>query len=125
MKVLVDSSVWIDHLRRSEPHLAELLGAGQVVSHSAVIGELACGTFRRREQVLQDLQRLPALTHARIEEAMHLVERYRLWGHGLGWTDVLLLASCRLGGAALWTRDRALRAAAGEVGVAYALPGPG
>ena len=118
MKVLVDTSVWIDHFRRRGPHLAELLAGGLVVSHSAVIGELACGTLRERSRVLQDLQRLPALPHPRPEEALHLVERYRLWGHGLSWTDVLLLSSCRLGGATLWTRDRALITAAIELGVA-------
>ncbi|MGE3309787.1 MAG: type II toxin-antitoxin system VapC family toxin [Limisphaerales bacterium] len=124
MKVLVDTSIWIDHFRRRDPHLAELLAAGRVVSHSAVIGELACGTLRERERVLRDLQCLPTLSHARVEEALHLVERSRLWGRGLGWTDILLLASCRLGGAALWTRDRALRAGAVELGVAYAMPRP-
>lgn len=125
MKVLVDTSVWIDHFRRSHPHLSELLVDGHVVHHSAVIGELACGTLRERDRVLHDLQRLPGLPQARAEEALHLVERHRLWGRGLGWTDVLLLASCRLGGADLWTRDRALHAAAVELGVAYALPRPG
>jgi len=83
---------------------------------------MACGNLRERDRVLQDLQRLPSLPHARPEEALHLVERHRVWGCGLGWTDVLLLASCRLGGAKLWTRDRALNAGAGEVGVAYAQP---
>lgn len=125
MNVLVDTSVWIDHFRRREPRLAELLAAGQVVGHSAVIGELACGTLRERERILQDLQRLPTLVHARVDEALLLLERHRLWGRGLGWTDVLLLASCRLGGAALWTRDRSLNAGAVELGVAYAVARPG
>ena len=122
MKVLVDTSVWIDHFRQRERHLVELLAAGQVVSHRAVIGELACGTLRERDRVLHDLQRLPELPYPRAEEAMHLVECHRLWGRGLGWTDVLLLASCRLGGATLWTRDRALNTAAVQLGVAYAFP---
>lgn len=122
MKVLVDTSVWIDHLRRGDPRLAELLTAGQVVAHCAVIGELACGTLRERDRVLRDLQRLPGLPQPRSEEAFHLVELYKLWGRGLGWTDVLLLASCRLGDAILWTRDRALHAVAAELGVAFAPP---
>lgn len=119
MKALVDTSVWIDHLRRSEPELGELLGSGRVVIHPAVIGELACGTLRERDRVLRDLQHLPALPEPLAEEALHLVQRYRLWGRGLGWTDVLLLSSCRLGGASLWTRDRALKAAATELGLGY------
>ena len=129
MRVLVDTSVWINHLRRKEPELVVLLEAGQVVGHSAVIGELACGTLRDRERVLGDLRQLPSVSEPRGEEALHLLDRYRLWGRGLGWIDVLLLASCRLGGASLWTRDRALGAAAGELGVEYhpqaASPGVG
>jgi len=125
MKVLVDTSVWIDHFRRSNPHLGQLLVDGHVVHHSAVIGELACGTLRERDRVLQDLQRLPGLPRPRNEEALYLVERHRLWGRGLGWTDVLLLASCQLTGVDLWTRDRALNSAALELGLAYALPRPG
>lgn len=119
MKVLVDTSVWIDHLRRSEPELGRLLEAGVVVIQSAVIGELACGTLRDRDRVLGDLQRLPSLPEPRADEALHLVQRYRLWGRGLSWTDVLLLASCRLGGASLFTRDRALKAAAKDLDLEF------
>ena len=122
MRVLVDTSVWIDHLRRGDPQVVQLLVEGRVVCHPGVIGELACGTLRERERVLHDLQCLPMLPASSAEEALHVVERYRLWGRGLGWTDVHLLASCRLGGAALWTRDRALQAAAGELGVAVNRP---
>ncbi|MBL9126441.1 MAG: PIN domain-containing protein [Verrucomicrobiales bacterium] len=125
MKVLVDTSVWIDHLRRGDPLLVELLTAGHIVVHSAVIGELACGTLRERDRVLRDLQRLPGLPEPRPEEALHLVGCYQLWGRGLGWMDILLLASCRLGNAILWTRDRALNAAAAELGLAYSPPRAG
>lgn len=119
MNVLVDTSIWIDHLRRNEPALVELLEAGRVVRHSAVVGELACGTLRQRDRVLGNLQHLPSVTEPRSEEALLLLNRFRLWGQGLGWTDILLLASCRLGSASLWTRDRSLRAAAMELGVEY------
>lgn len=119
MKVLVDTSVWVDHLHRGEPELVERLRSGQAVVHAAVVGELACGTLRQRDRVLEDLQRLPALPEANANEALHLVNRHELWGRGLGWTDVLLLASCRLGRARLWTRDRALGAAAVGLNVHY------
>jgi predicted nucleic acid-binding protein len=119
MKVLVDTSIWIDHLRRNEPTLAALLEVNHVVGHSAVIGELACGTLRERDRVLGDLQQLPSVPEPRSEEALHLLGRYRLWGSGLGWTDILLLASCRLGGARLWTRDRALLFTARELELEY------
>lgn len=125
MKVLADTSVWIDHLRRSEPELSELLTSGRIVIHPAVIGELACGTLRDRDRVLRDLQHLPALPEPLAEEALHLVQRCGLWGRGLGWTDVLLLSSCRLGGARLWTRDRALHDAATNLGLGHdAHPAP-
>jgi predicted nucleic acid-binding protein len=83
MRVLVDTSVWIDHLRRKESGLAALLEEGQVVGHSAVIGELACGTLRDRDRVLSDLQQFPLVPEASSEEALHLLGRYRLWGRGL------------------------------------------
>lgn len=119
MMVLVDSSVWIDHLRRREPDLERLLEAGRVSTHPAVMGELACGSLRNRDRFLGDLRRLPSLPECRPEEALHLVETHRLWGRGLGWVDVLLLTSCRLAGARLWTKDRPLSTAAGALSVEY------
>lgn len=122
MKVLVDSSVWIDHLRRNEPELVELLETGRVVVQASVIGELACGALRERDRVLDNLRHLPTLPGPGLEEALYLIRQGRLWGRGLGWTDVILLASCRLGGARLWTRDRALGTAATELDLRYAPP---
>ncbi len=124
MKVLADTSVWIDHFRRSEPHLGDLLVAGHIVTHTAVIGELACGSLRERDRVLQNLRCLATLPQPRGEEALHLVEHHRLWGRGLDWTGVLVLCSCRADGAMLWTRDRALQAAATKLGLAYSAPLP-
>jgi predicted nucleic acid-binding protein len=117
--VLVDSSVWIDHLRRDEPGLRRLLELGRVATHPAVIGELACGTLRRRDQILEDLGRLPLVPECRTEEALQVIGTHRLWGRGLGWIDVLLLTSCRLARAELWTRDRPLLDAAVRLSVAY------
>jgi predicted nucleic acid-binding protein len=115
--VLVDTSVWVDHLRRSSGDLVDLLHADQVNGHPFVIGELACGTLARREEVLAllgSLEPSPVLGH---DEALHLIERNRLWGTGLGWIDVHLIGSCLVGGHALWTRDRSLADAATLCGV--------
>jgi predicted nucleic acid-binding protein len=117
--VLVDSSVWIAHLRAMNSELVKLLDAGLVRTHPWVIGELACGTLRRRHEFLQDMDRLPATPVATHLEMRTLVERERLMGHGLGWIDVALLASARLGGVRLWTKDRPLRAAAHALRVGY------
>jgi len=117
--VLVDSSVWIAHLRAADASLAKLLGSGLVRTHPWVIGEVACGTLRQRREFLRSMDGLPMTPVATQAEMRTLVERERLMGRGLGWIDVSLLASARLGGARLWTRDRALRAAARALRVAY------
>jgi len=115
--VLVDTSVWVDHLRRGVPLLGDLLVAGEVMTHRFVIGELACGDLANRAEVLALLVALPPVTVATHLEVLHLVDTYSLHGVGIGWIDAHLLASARLSHVALWTRDRRLRAAAGAVGV--------
>lgn len=111
--ILVDTSVWVDHLRGGVPELAAALEADEVLAHTMVIGELACGTMRQRTRILDDLVNLPLAPRATDGEAMHFIERRRLMGCGLGFIDVHLLASVALaGGASLWTRDRRLRKAA-------------
>ena len=119
MMVLVDSSVWIDHLHRGDQRLIRLLEAGRVSTHPAIIGELACGSLKNRSPFLAELRLLPVVSECRGDEAMHLLEEHRLWGKGLGWTDLLLLASSRIDGTRLWTRDRALLAAAKILGIAH------
>jgi predicted nucleic acid-binding protein len=114
---LVDTSVWVRHLHRSDPGLAEALGEGLVATHPFVIGELACGTMRRRGEFLGLLARLPSLDPVDHDEALHLVEGRRLWGRGLGWVDVHLLAAAIVGEASLWTADRRLADAAADLGV--------
>jgi predicted nucleic acid-binding protein len=120
MDVLVDASVWIDHLHRTEPTLVTLLGQDAVVSHDAIIGELALGSLPRRREFLANLVQLRRLPAARHDECLRLIEQHRLWGQGLGWIDVQLLAAALVNGARLWTRDRALRASARKLVVAYA-----
>lgn len=115
--MLVDTSVWIAHLRGGEDRLGTLLADGVVVTHPFVVGEMACGVSNSRGEVLSLLRRLDAAPVARHEEAMSVLERHRLAGRGLGWVDVHLLASALLAGVGLWTRDRALAMAAADLGV--------
>jgi predicted nucleic acid-binding protein len=118
MNVLVDVSVWIDHLHRSDPGLVALLQASEVVIHSAVLGELACGTLPNRRELLALWSALPPAAEVSSGEALRLIEERRLWGKGLGWSDVLLIGSSLLSPARLWTRDRPLLRAAKELGLA-------
>lgn len=116
--VLVDTSVWIDHLRKADAELSRLLNAGRVLVHPCVIGELACGNLRGRTGFLALLSRLPHSRVANDHEALELIELRRLAGRGIGWVDVHLLASSLLTACDLWTRDRALRQAAVDLGMA-------
>lgn len=110
--ILVDTSVWIDHLHEPVPRLVTLLERDEVGCHPLVIEELALGSLKRREIVLgllASLRRFPLLSH---HEVLELVEARRLWGRGLSAADAHLLGSAALSaGAGLWTRDKRLRAA--------------
>jgi predicted nucleic acid-binding protein len=120
--ILVDTSVWVDHLRAGDKTLAGLLDAGQVLAHPFVIGELALGNVRRRELVLAFLQDLPQAHVATGQEMLHFIDRHGLPGLGIGYVDAHLPAAARLTGARLWTRDRRLRAIAERSGLAVKLP---
>ena len=118
--ILVDTSVWIDHLRMGEPSLAAALEGGRVMMHPFVLGELACGNLANRSEVLELLGDLPAAPTATDPEALDFVERRALMGRGIGYIDVHLLASIALSGdACLWTRDRRLAAVAAELELAF------
>ncbi len=119
MRVLVDTSVWIDHFHRADPHLQELLRAGGVWTHTVVIGELAAGRLRQRAEILLHLQKLPRADEIDLAEGLHLLERYGLEGRGLSWSDIQLIAAANIDRLTLWTRDRALAVAAAEVGTKY------
>ncbi|MEP7010692.1 MAG: type II toxin-antitoxin system VapC family toxin [Acidobacteriota bacterium] len=108
--VLVDTSVWIDHLRQGNQRLADLLIAGRVVCHPFVIGEVACGSLRNRAGILGLLAALPSAPMATHEEVLGLLASERLYSRGLGWVDVHLLASARLLACTLWTLDKTLAA---------------
>ena len=116
--ILVDTSVWVEHLRRGLPRLATLLQEGKVLIHPWVIGELACGNLRNRGDVLELLQGLPAAVGASDSEVLLLIEREQLMGRGIGYVDAHLLASTKLSHTNLWTQDRRLAALAQEQGLA-------
>jgi predicted nucleic acid-binding protein len=116
--ILVDTSVWVDHLRADDEALRQLLEAGRVLMHPHVLGELACGNLRNRAELLELLSALPRAPVATEDEVLSFIEMNRLMGRGVGYTDVHLLASVRLEGTArLWARDRRLLAIAVELEV--------
>ncbi len=109
---LVDTSVWVQHLRTGSERLRSLLVDEQVFCHLFVMGELACGTMRERQEVLDLLKALPQARVAEHEEVLQFLEGRQLYGRGLGWVDAHLLASTVLTGCTFWTLDRPLRRAA-------------
>lgn len=106
--ILVDTSVWIDHLRIGNPRLKSLLHDERVLTHPFIVGELACGSVRHREEILGLLRALPEAHVAEHHEVLTFVESRRLYNRGIGWVDAHLLASALLSGAPLWTLDRHL-----------------
>ena len=115
--ILVDTSVWIDHLRDGDPELARLLEDVLVLGHPWVLGELSLGHLRNRREVLGLLSRLPQAVVATDAEVLTVIEGAPLHGLGIGWVDAQLLAAVRLTpDARLWTRDKRLAAAAAELG---------
>ncbi len=117
--ILVDTSVWVDYLRAGDPEVVALLESDQVCGHDYVIGELACGRLRNRTEILGLLRSLPRLATATEEEALFLIENRNLMGRGIGYIDVHLLAASILGGARVWTKDKALKAVAVEAACAH------
>ncbi len=121
--ILVDTSVWVEHLRRGDEGLADLLGKGLVLVHPFVIGELALGNLTQRQTILAALADLPQSPVASHDEVLHFIERTVLYGRGIGYVDAHLLAAVRLhGSAALWTRDKRLRESAAALEVAMGGP---
>jgi predicted nucleic acid-binding protein len=117
--ILVDTSVWIDHFRAADDQLVALLTRNEVIVHQFVVGEIALASLSKRKEVLRYLNNLPLATAATHDEVMTFIERHKLANTGLGYVDAHLLAAAALTpGAALWSRDKNLRAAAGLCGVA-------
>jgi predicted nucleic acid-binding protein len=121
--ILVDTSIWIDHLRRSEDTLSALLNDAQVCTHPMIIGELALGSLSDRRTILRLLSDLPSAPLATHAEVLSFVEAHTLFGIGLSLVDAHLLAAVRLSQSdRLWTRDRRLRRSSDELGVLADLP---
>jgi predicted nucleic acid-binding protein len=110
--ILVDTSVWVFHLRETHAGLADLLDNGKVACHPFIVGELACGNLKNRATILSLLEALPMAFLAEHEEVPAFIENHDLMGKGLGYVDVHLLASAVLTGLPLWTRDKNLGKAA-------------
>ncbi|MEZ7847894.1 MAG: type II toxin-antitoxin system VapC family toxin [Polaromonas sp.] len=121
--ILVDTSVWTDHLRASDEQMTQLLLAGQVLAHPFVIGELALGKLRNRDRVLGALQDMPQAVVATESEVLRLIGQKTLFGLGMGYIDSHLLAAVLLTpGSWLWTRDKRLLTAGAQLGIAANTP---
>ncbi len=119
--ILVDTSVWVDHLRKGVPALAAALERGEVLTHPFVIGELACGSLKNRNEVLRLLADLPVVPSATDREVLAFIDRWSLMAKGIGYVDAHLLAAAVLDGdATIWTRDKRLAASAQALKIAYA-----
>jgi hypothetical protein len=120
--ILVDTSVWIDHLRRTDAHLSNLLNEGRVRMHPYVLGEIALGSLQNRTVVLEAMRDLPTVNVATDDEVFRFIATHALFGLGIGYTDAHLLAATKLSPSTrLWTRDRRLSDAAARLGIAYEL----
>ena len=117
--ILVDTSIWIDRLRRGDRELAMLLEAGEVVCHPFVIGELACGSLARRNVILELLHALPRTAQAEHEEILAFIDDRRLHGGGIGLIDAHILWATVNEAHVVWTRDARLRRIAVRLGVAF------
>ena len=117
--VLVDTSVWVSHLRDGNNELASLLNEGRVLCHPFIIGELACGNLKDRAMILSFLQWLPMSIEAEHEEVLYFIENNRLMGKGIGYVDAHLIASAVLTGIPIWTLDKQLAQVADGLQIKY------
>ena len=117
--VLVDTSVWVSHLRKGDVDLEKLLNHGEVVCHPFIVGELACGNLRKRNEILIYLQSLPIAILAEDGEVLKFIENHQLMGKGLGYIDVHLIAAAVLTGVPLWTFDKTLDKITKKIGINY------
>jgi predicted nucleic acid-binding protein len=123
--ILVDTSVWLDHMRQSDASLARYISEKRVLMHSLVIGEIAMGALAQRDVTLEALQQLPHTITAYDEEVLRFVADHKLWGAGIGYADAHLLVSVQLTAhCTLWTRDKRLRVVAEKLSLAWPEPKP-
>ena len=115
--ILVDTSVWINHFQSKNTRLAALLEAGEVLTHSLVVGEMSLGVFRNREEIFALLDSLPKAGTATDKDVRGWIESRKTWGRGIGWIDACLVASALLTRCTFWTLDARLRRVATSLGV--------
>jgi predicted nucleic acid-binding protein len=117
--VLVDTSVWVSHLRKGNEEIKALLNNGDVMCHPFIVGELACGNIKNRTEILSLLQSLPMAIQVENEELLHFIETHSLMGKGLGYVDVQLSASALLSGVPIWTLDKSLAKISERLNISY------
>ena len=117
--VIVDTSIWVNHLRQGSKRLEVLLMDGEVMCHPFIIGELACGNLKNRTEIISLLKSLPTALLVDFEEFLFFIDQNGIYGRGIGFVDVHLLASAQISGATLWTADKRLKSAAGQLGLAF------
>ena len=117
--ILIDTSIWVSHFRYGNPELEKLLLEGKVACHPFIIGELACGNLKNRQEILSLLNALPAARTADHKEVMYFIDQHQLMSMGLGYVDVHLLASALLSTIQLWTKDNNLKKAAFQLNISY------
>jgi predicted nucleic acid-binding protein len=121
--ILADTSIWVDHFRKSNPEMVNRLGQGQIAMHPFIVAELALGSLHDRRNKLEDMEALLEVTVAQLNEVRHMIEARALYSKGIGLTDAHLIASCLMTpGTQLWTRDDALGKTAKALGIAVNLP---
>ncbi|MFA5902950.1 MAG: type II toxin-antitoxin system VapC family toxin [Desulfobacula sp.] len=117
--ILVDTSVWVTHLRDGSKHLENQLIDGNVMCHPYIIGELACGNIKNRKEIISLLQALPTAPLIEFDEYLYFIEENQLHSKGIGFVDIHLLASALLAQIKLWTDDKRLNLAATDLGIQY------
>lgn len=118
--ILLDTSVWIDHLRKSDAQVIGILQSGLALAHPFVIGELACGQLKSCSEILGLMSALQQAKMAQESEVLLFIEQHALMGRGIGYIDAHLLTSVALTpGARLWTRDKRLNGLARELDLRF------
>jgi len=117
--VLADTSIWIDHLRKGKESLENLLLDAEIICHPYIIGELACGQLKNRDEILDLLQALPSAPTVSNDEFLFFIKEHHLMGIGIGFVDIHLLAATRLSSSHLWTGDKRLESAADRLGISF------
>jgi len=117
--ILVDTSIWVFHLRQSSRQLEKLLMNAEVMCHPFIIGELACGNLKNRNEIISLLQSLPSAPTIEFDEFIFFIDRNHLMGKGIGFVDVHLLASAQLTGIPLWTANKRLKSAADQLKLTF------